>query len=122
MRSVRTIGCMTMYYQSVFVIRVYYCSFFFFFSSRRRHTRSDRDWSSDVCSSDLDVERECDHGDAHDEHGVRQDGKPGPALDHQYCTLRSTNRNCSAVSTMTMNISTTDCAEEPPRSAALTPS
>src|SRR6185312_16732767 len=28
--------------------------FFFFFSSRRRHTRSDRDWSSDVCSSDLE--------------------------------------------------------------------
>src|SRR5206468_12623445 len=27
----------------------------FFFSSRRRHTRSDRDWSSDVCSSDLDL-------------------------------------------------------------------
>src|SRR3712207_3935960 len=31
-----------------------YC-FFFFFSSRRRHTRYWRDWSSDVCSSDLDV-------------------------------------------------------------------
>src|SRR5437868_15345317 len=30
----------------------------FFFSSRRRHTRSKRDWSSDVCSSDLDVEIE----------------------------------------------------------------
>src|SRR2546421_9349734 len=29
-------------------------SFVFFFSSRRRHTISDRDWSSDVCSSDLD--------------------------------------------------------------------
>src|SRR2546429_7317209 len=30
------------------------CScFFFFFSSRRRHTRCSRDWSSDVCSSDL---------------------------------------------------------------------
>src|SRR2546422_9282277 len=29
-----------------------YC-FFFFFSSRRRHTRCSRDWSSDVCSSDL---------------------------------------------------------------------
>src|SRR5206468_5646771 len=29
----------------------------FFFSSRRRHTRSDRDWSSDVCSSDLENER-----------------------------------------------------------------
>src|SRR5699024_11356967 len=29
-----------------------------FFSSRRRHTRSKRDWSSDVCSSDLtDVKR-----------------------------------------------------------------
>src|SRR5207249_5454951 len=29
------------------------CIFLFFFSSRRRHTRSKRDWSSDVCSSDL---------------------------------------------------------------------
>src|SRR5699024_986484 len=27
----------------------------FFFSSRRRHTRSKRDWSSDVCSSDLSL-------------------------------------------------------------------
>src|SRR5438445_11867824 len=27
---------------------------FFFFSSRRRHTRYWRDWSSDVCSSDLE--------------------------------------------------------------------
>src|SRR2546422_4153012 len=26
---------------------------FFFFSSRRRHTRCSRDWSSDLCSSDL---------------------------------------------------------------------
>src|SRR5690606_39820791 len=31
--------------------------FFFFFSSRRRHTRFSRDWSSDVCSSDLDFKR-----------------------------------------------------------------
>src|SRR2546430_7349272 len=29
-------------------------SVFFFFSSRRRHTRFDCDWSSDVCSSDLE--------------------------------------------------------------------
>src|SRR2546429_2466092 len=29
------------------------CWLFFFFSSRRRHTRCSRDWSSDVCSSDL---------------------------------------------------------------------
>src|SRR2546422_2326089 len=28
---------------------------FFFFSSRRRHTRCSRDWSSDVCSSDLSL-------------------------------------------------------------------
>src|SRR5207247_4190023 len=33
---------------------VYCC--FFFFSSRRRHTRSTRDWSSDVCSSDLNID------------------------------------------------------------------
>src|SRR5207253_3637497 len=30
-----------------------YCCLCFFFSSRRRHTRWPRDWSSDVCSSDL---------------------------------------------------------------------
>src|SRR5690625_7336960 len=33
--------------------------FLFFFSSRRRHTRWPRDWSSDVCSSDLEG---VDHG------------------------------------------------------------
>src|SRR3712207_7623006 len=32
-------------------VSIPYC--FFFFSSRRRHTRYWRDWSSDVCSSDL---------------------------------------------------------------------
>src|SRR5690606_40443174 len=31
------------------------CSGLFFFSSRRRHTRFSRDWSSDVCSSDLNT-------------------------------------------------------------------
>src|SRR2546421_174635 len=35
---------------------VIFTFYFFFFSSRRRHTRSDRDWSSDVCSSDLTSE------------------------------------------------------------------
>src|SRR5690349_1000796 len=35
------------------VLYLYFFFFFFFFSSRRRHTRSLRDWSSDVCSSDL---------------------------------------------------------------------
>src|SRR5438093_10039715 len=38
---------------NVFVIKNY-CILFFFFSSRRRHTRLVSDWSSDVCSSDLE--------------------------------------------------------------------
>src|SRR3989449_2541686 len=38
----------------LFLLLVCVCVlFFFFFSSRRRHTRCSRDWSSDVCSSDL---------------------------------------------------------------------
>src|SRR3989449_6046478 len=37
----------------IFVLTGYGRFVFFFFSSRRRHTRCSRDWSSDVCSSDL---------------------------------------------------------------------
>src|SRR5438105_5133021 len=48
---------MGLYYQCIntcfFVFLFLVFIFFFFFSSRRRHTRSTRDWSSDVCSSDL---------------------------------------------------------------------
>src|SRR5438034_10384132 len=36
---------------------------FFFFSSRRRHTRSLCDWSSDVCSSDLESSATVEYGD-----------------------------------------------------------
>src|SRR6266566_2115281 len=36
---------------------LWFVFFFFFFSSRRRHTRLQGDWSSDVCSSDLDDTR-----------------------------------------------------------------
>src|SRR5207247_4174411 len=36
-------------------MQLWYVLLFFFFSSRRRHTRSTRDWSSDVCSSDLSL-------------------------------------------------------------------
>src|SRR5690625_6770434 len=39
--------------------KIQYC---FFFSSRRRHTRWPRDWSSDVCSSDLSKNRFCSPG------------------------------------------------------------
>src|SRR5690606_39626120 len=49
----------------------------FFFSSRRRHTRFSRDWSSDVCSSDLALQaQQREKGDIptghalHDERGV----------------------------------------------------
>src|SRR5438876_8530791 len=53
---------------------------YFFFSSRRRHTRWTGDWSSDVCSSDLDQAAELD-GRAIDrlEHLVR--GSVGVLVD-----------------------------------------
>src|SRR5207249_8217802 len=47
---------------------------FFFFSSRRRHTRSKRDWSSDVCSSDLRCVR------ARSRRKQRRDRQPQPRL------------------------------------------
>src|SRR2546422_5594047 len=46
--------------------------FFFFFSSRRRHTRCSRDWSSDVCSSDLG-------GGPRERHAVRERPAAGAA-------------------------------------------
>ena len=44
---------------SFFFFLFCFCFFFvfFFFSSRRRHTRCSRDWSSDVCSSDLQLRK-----------------------------------------------------------------
>src|SRR5438046_3344906 len=41
-----------LFFTSIVSLFLYF--FFFFFSSRRRHTRLVSDWSSDVCSSDLD--------------------------------------------------------------------
>src|SRR3989449_6088886 len=49
------------------------CYVFFFFSSRRRHTRCSRDWSSDVCSSDLMAADALD-GDVR---GLRRSGRGG---------------------------------------------
>src|SRR5687768_17757487 len=49
---------MIIHVNSVYVLlhrKLFGIQFFFFFSSRRRHTRCSRDWSSDVCSSDLDA-------------------------------------------------------------------
>src|SRR5437868_11102117 len=55
--------------------------FLFFFSSRRRHTRSKRDWSSDVCSSDL-----CCPG------ALIIDARQSAAADHQGRGRSATNR------------------------------
>src|SRR5207253_4364642 len=53
----------------------------FFFSSRRRHTRWPRDWSSDVCSSDLAV---VDHAELH---WRDVDGAVGDAIDERLTGL-----------------------------------
>src|SRR2546422_5085876 len=56
--------------------------FFFFFSSRRRHTRCSRDWSSDVCSSDLPHARPCPEGWRSALRGGRAEYPPrGPSRD-----------------------------------------
>src|SRR5699024_11574099 len=47
------VSSVTLVSESVTTRRLVGCVLIFFFSSRRRHTRSKRDWSSDVCSSDL---------------------------------------------------------------------
>src|SRR3712207_9220474 len=64
----------------------------FFFSSRRRHTRYWRDWSSDVCSSDLGERGGCRDGRRQNGRGQRRRGLgagrgtragPGDAAGHR---------------------------------------
>src|SRR3954469_10598802 len=62
--------------------------YFFFFSSRRRHTRSLRDWSSDVCSSDL-VERGDRAGHRGVRVGVRAADAPHREIGRASCRERS---------------------------------
>src|SRR2546429_3467206 len=70
------------------------CLFFlFFFSSRRRHTRCSRDWSSDVCSSDLI--RYFIHF-----HGKRHPAEMGAAEVTAFLSWLATERN---VATATQN-------------------
>src|SRR3712207_1455866 len=59
------------------------CCVVFFFSSRRRHTRYWRDWSSDVCSSDLDSHDICfiPDGDTRGFLARRLGSRPGPVVD-----------------------------------------
>src|SRR5256884_6720516 len=58
-----------------------YLYFFFFFSSRRRHTRCSRDWSSDVCSSDLDAAVFGGHGCVVPLHQLDHEAKDHPACE-----------------------------------------
>src|SRR5687768_17794393 len=71
--------CMFSLYFFLFFILFFF--FFFFFSSRRRHTRCSRDWSSDVCSSDLPypAPRSLRHGEEPDRAARRAAG-PGVHL------------------------------------------
>src|SRR5699024_8922261 len=71
----------------------------FFFSSRRRHTRSKRDWSSDVCSADLGLI----HSKSTALSGVSTIASSAPALIIQYAKalmftdLPDIGRPCSSV-------------------------
>src|SRR5688572_32442121 len=91
----------------LFIFYVFFSFFFFFFSSRRRHTRFDCDWSSDVCSSDLDA-RHISQPPAIQHDSSRASGREGEQLDlggdgvsrreralerdHQIRTVRSEER------------------------------
>src|SRR5258707_13807042 len=66
---------------------------FFFFSSRRRHTRYWRDWSSDVCSSDLqphgvelvgNLSGFVEHDAVWLEHGVDVTGRPAGVVGQRH--------------------------------------
>src|SRR5579885_2067871 len=52
----------------------------FLFSSRRRHTRSKRDWSSDVCSSDLEESARATDAVLPGSDNSRRDGKTAAVL------------------------------------------
>src|SRR6266542_5332916 len=61
-----------------------YSYLFFFFSSRRRHTRCYRDWSSDVCSSDLWLANRCLGARCSEEDVVQVAGQVGEVCSN-YC-------------------------------------
>src|SRR2546426_4816105 len=73
--------------------------FFFFFSSRRRHTRLQGDWSSDVCSSDLDPPRPNPPGRPHRSPGPTPGGSrssiPGRWRSRSARDRKSTRLNSS---------------------------
>src|SRR5207302_2653288 len=68
-------------------------SVFFFFSSRRRHTRFSRDWSSDVCSSDLTARHRARRSACHNPFERGSAAKPIDELDGEPCHLPRTRRD-----------------------------
>src|SRR5688572_31648753 len=64
------------------VVLYFFC---FFFSSRRRHTRFDCDWSSDVCSSDLETAAAPSKTEAQTPAVAKSGAVPGGALSPAGC-------------------------------------
>src|SRR5690625_6692899 len=69
-------------YDYIVLMNIYVCMKkmirVFFFSSRRRHTRWPRDWSSDVCSSDHELQGGLGGPPLHARRGDRRfEGEPG---------------------------------------------
>src|SRR5438045_8288158 len=52
---------MKIFFRIIYEGSLFMSFFFFFFSSRRRHTRCLSDWSSDVCSSDLNAANQMEY-------------------------------------------------------------
>src|SRR5688572_32468250 len=67
--------------------------FFFFFSSRRRHTRFDCDWSSDVCSSDLQ-QRQQRAQDQQEKMPLERDQDPGIMARRPLQSMPGISRRC----------------------------
>src|SRR5205809_1936901 len=87
-----------MFFFFFFFFLVFFFFFFFFFSSRRRHTRCSRDWSSDVCSSDLWANRQL----------LRSSGCNASCL-------RRAHRRRGRIWSSSRRVSTTRCAKPSPR-------
>src|ERR1039457_7609714 len=67
------------------------CAITCFFSSRRRHTRLQGDWSSDVCSSDLNIDLDLPSGDDREkaiQYVYERYGKLGAAMTANVITYR----------------------------------
>src|SRR2546421_5989899 len=92
--NIITILLFSLFYISLHYLYIFF--FFFFFSSRRRHTRSDRDWSSDVCSSDLSPAGRISKPRS----PPRRTGSPNsPARARMRCLTMLSTRPCSGTRT-----------------------